>query len=229
MGQHSSAEHWPFYRSFLGWVVPCGVIVLVVVAAVWLAVGPEDGERGVQSGRPAAASSAVSETRAGDPAETDDHARDGARATGSDRLGDAAVSGGGGSSKAQGGAGSGSGSGSDAIAESKSKPDGNKKPLLEVEVLPLVTDGVTVQVLASTPSPQTAADMAGRLGDLGFDVISIESSARDYPKTTVFWSFSKAQKPALRLAGRFGWRAAPKPANLSSQVDVHVVVGADEA
>jgi hypothetical protein len=83
-------------------------------------------------------------------------------------------------------------------------------------------------VLNSTPSALAADDMAGRLGGLGFDVVAIEESARTYPQTTVFWSFASSETAATRLAGRFGWVAAAKPVNLSSEVDVHVVVGGDE-
>jgi hypothetical protein len=45
----------------------------------------------------------------------------------------------------------------------------------------------------------------------------------------VFWSFPSAREAAERLAARFGWLAQEKPSNLSSQVDIHVVVGSDEA
>jgi hypothetical protein len=70
--------------------------------------------------------------------------------------------------------------------------------------------------------------MADRLSSLGFEVVAVEGSSRQYPETTVFWSFPAAQEAAERLAGKYGWVAAAKPANLSSTVDLHVVVGSDE-
>ena len=98
--------------------------------------------------------------------------------------------------------------------------DGNDKPL--------ITDDVTVQVLNGTGSTEADDRMADRLSSLGYDVVAVQGSSKQYPQTTVFWSFPGAQDAAERLAERFGWVAAQKPSNLSSTVDLHVVVGADE-
>jgi hypothetical protein len=92
----------------------------------------------------------------------------------------------------------------------------------------LITEGVTVQVLNGTGDSGADDRMASRLGALGYEVVAIEGSSRQYPRTTVFWSFPQAQKAAEALAQRFGWVAQPKPSNLSSTVDLHVVVGTDE-
>ncbi|HEV3472033.1 MAG TPA: LytR C-terminal domain-containing protein, partial [Actinomycetota bacterium] len=70
---------------------------------------------------------------------------------------------------------------------------------------------------------------ADRLSELGYEVVAIEGSSKQYPATTVFWSHPRAQDAAEALAERFGWLAQPKPANLSATVDIHVVVGSDEA
>lgn len=91
----------------------------------------------------------------------------------------------------------------------------------------LITD-VTVQVLNGTSSSEADDAMADRLARLGFDVIAIDSANTSYPQTTVFWSYPQAQEAAQRLAARFGWAADVKPDNLSTQVALHVVVGADE-
>jgi hypothetical protein len=93
----------------------------------------------------------------------------------------------------------------------------------------LITRGVTVQVLNATSSPGADAAMARRLRGLGFDVLVTGSASRPYRNTTVFWSYGSARPAALRLARRFGWVAAPRPANLSTSVALHVVVGRDEA
>ena len=91
----------------------------------------------------------------------------------------------------------------------------------------LQAHGMSVQVLNGTSS--TAADdaMAERLSSLGFEIAAI-AGATTYADTTVFWSHEDARPVAEALAARYGWSAAPKPANLSPSVDLHVVVGADE-
>ena len=92
----------------------------------------------------------------------------------------------------------------------------------------LITEGISVQVLNGTSSSAAGRAMISRLTRLGFDVV-VTFPASPYDDTTVLWS-NRGAKPAARaLAARFSWRSAPKPANLSPSVDLHVVVGADEA
>lgn len=105
-------------------------------------------------------------------------------------------------------------------------PEETKKRDPEEE---LITDDITVQVLNGTASTEADDLMADRLSSLGFEVVSVEGSSRQYPETTVFWSFPGAREAAERLAAKYGWVAAVKPSNLSSTVDLHVVVGSDEA
>ena len=93
---------------------------------------------------------------------------------------------------------------------------------------PLITDDITVQVLNGTASTEADDRMADRLSSLGFDVVAVQGSSKQYPQTTVFWSFPGAQEAAERLAAKFGWQAATRPSNLSATVDLHVVVGSDE-
>jgi len=104
---------------------------------------------------------------------------------------------------------------------SPSPPKREKKPAL-------VTDGVTVQVLNGTLEDAAAQALADKLGGLGYSVVAVEESSRLYSETTVFWSTESSRQPAQALADRFGWIAQPKPANLSTGVSLHVVVGADE-
>jgi cytoskeletal protein RodZ len=104
--------------------------------------------------------------------------------------------------------------------KTKPKPKPKSKPSL-------ITGGVTIQVLNGTSAPSAAQQTAVRLARLGFKVVAVSSSVTDYTHTTVFWANPGARPAAKALAAHFGWVAAPKPANLSPQVSVHVVVGAD--
>lgn len=93
---------------------------------------------------------------------------------------------------------------------------------------PLITEGITVQVLNATDSADADDRMADKLSKLGFTVVAVESASSRYDATTVFWSTEEAKEAAQRLADRFGWVAEAKPENLSTTVSLHVVVGADE-
>lgn len=97
------------------------------------------------------------------------------------------------------------------------------------EDVKLITEGISVQVLNGTTQADAGDSMSTRLTDLGYTVVAVEESSRAYNKTTVFWSSSEAEEAARALADRFGWFAEPKPENLSPDVSLHVVVGADEA
>lgn len=92
----------------------------------------------------------------------------------------------------------------------------------------LITEDITIQVLNATADPGADDRIADRLSSLGFEVVSIQGSSKEYSTTTVFWSFPQAQEAAERLAARFGWNSGPRPSNLSSTVDLHVVVGTSE-
>lgn len=93
---------------------------------------------------------------------------------------------------------------------------------------PLITEGITVQVLNATDVADADDRMADKLSKLGFTVVAVESASSRYEATTVFWSTEEAKEAAQRLADRFGWTAQVKPENLSTTVSLHVVVGADE-
>jgi hypothetical protein len=92
----------------------------------------------------------------------------------------------------------------------------------------LITEGVTVQVLNATGDTGADGEMTARLTDLGFEIAAVVTASRRYDRTTVFWSAAGDRAAGRALAERFGWKADRKPANLSSSVDVHVVIGADE-
>ncbi len=97
----------------------------------------------------------------------------------------------------------------------------------ETEV-PLITDGVSVQVLNATSDPTADEAMADKLARLGYQVVSVEGASKAYELTTVFWSTPESQAAAEALAARFEWVAQEKPANLSDSVSFHVVIGNDE-
>ncbi|MDQ3878521.1 MAG: LytR C-terminal domain-containing protein [Actinomycetota bacterium] len=92
----------------------------------------------------------------------------------------------------------------------------------------LITNGVTVQVLNATDAPDAADRMANRLTRLGYRVFAIRRASILYDHTTVFWATAADRPAAEALASHFGWVSAPKPANLTADVSIHVVVGADE-
>ena len=92
----------------------------------------------------------------------------------------------------------------------------------------LITEGMTVQVLNGTTVGGVDQAMADRLEGLGFQVVNVVPAAIDYAETTVLWSYAESEDAAARLAERFGWEVKPKPDNLSTQVALHIVVGADE-
>lgn len=107
-------------------------------------------------------------------------------------------------------------------------PDPTSEPTKAPEDEPLITEGITVQVLNATDSAEADDRMADKLSKLGFTVVAVESAASRYDATTVFWSTEAAKEAAQRLADKFGWVAEAKPENLSTTVSLHVVVGADE-
>lgn len=104
------------------------------------------------------------------------------------------------------------------------KPEVSRSPAPEVE---LITENMTVQVLNGTGDPSADDRMASQLSELGYEVVSVQGSSKEYQQTTVFWSYTESQEAAERLAERFDWQVGPKPSNLSTTVALHVVVGLD--
>ncbi|MGH2752664.1 MAG: LytR C-terminal domain-containing protein [Actinomycetota bacterium] len=94
--------------------------------------------------------------------------------------------------------------------------------------IPLITEGMTIQVLNGTNVAGVDEVMAERLQRLGYQVVNTAPAAITYAETTVLWSYAESEEAAARLAQRFGWQVKPKPDNLSTQVALHIVVGSDE-
>jgi len=104
------------------------------------------------------------------------------------------------------------------------KPEETEPPEEE-----LITDGITVQVLNASGTSGAADPVADELTGLGFEIVTVVDASRIYDETTVFWSTDESRPAAEALAARFDWIAEAKPANLSVDVSVHVVVGQDQA
>jgi hypothetical protein len=88
-------------------------------------------------------------------------------------------------------------------------------------------DTVTVQVLDGTGGTGAASEVAGRLRDAGYRIIAENRAIRVYDATTVFYTEGN-EDAARQIAAQFGFSVVePKPANLSSSVRIHLVVGTD--
>jgi LytR cell envelope-related transcriptional attenuator len=217
MGRHSSDRQLRFYRSVAGWFLPWALVAAVAVTAMWIAVdaiGQED-----LDARPPAGAAGGDEPSPS-PSPTPSHSARPTPSPGGGGGDDNGPPGGGGGGNTGAGEGNGGNGGTGGNGGNGEQPP-DRPP-------PLIADGVSVQVLNGTSSATAAEAMATRLQDLGF-TIEVVAGATPYDQTTVFWSSDGGAPAARRLARRFGWIAGPKPANLSADVDLHVVVGADEA
>ena len=86
-----------------------------------------------------------------------------------------------------------------------------------------VLDGDGVEGRAETEA------VAERLREAGYNVVVVNDASRTYEETTVFWT-AGFETQGREMAQLFGFpEAAPKVDNLSDQVQVHLVVGADQA
>jgi hypothetical protein len=93
----------------------------------------------------------------------------------------------------------------------------------------LVTGGVSVQVLNGTGGIAGAAEsMATRLQRRGYSIAAV-GDALTVDRTVVYWTGVEDERGARALARRFGWAAGPAPETLSDVIDIHVIVGPDEA
>jgi LytR cell envelope-related transcriptional attenuator len=106
--------------------------------------------------------------------------------------------------------------------EEAKKPPEKEKPEPR-----LISKGVPVQVLNGTVDSGAGDRMAGRLEKLGFEIVAVNIWEMT-PESVVYWATPKDQKAATLLADRLGWQVQPKPADLSTEVRLHVLVGADE-
>lgn len=116
--------------------------------------------------------------------------------------------------------------GPDEPAEDENEPE--EKPI-GTSKDDLITDGIRVQVLNGTGGIEGAAEtMANRLTRLGYEIYAINTGLT-IDRTTVYWSTEAGRDAAVPLSARFGWDVGAAPPSLSSEVDIAVVVGPDEA
>lgn len=116
--------------------------------------------------------------------------------------------------------------------ESSPSPEPSKSPAEDdgeddVDKPKLITAGVTVQVLNGTSDPDADDRVAEQLEHLGFEIEAINPYLAR-PDTIVFFSSATSQKAAEALAAHFEWPVRPKPEDLSPEVSIHIIVGADE-
>ena len=109
--------------------------------------------------------------------------------------------------------------------ESSSEPADQKKKK-ERKKEELITEGISVQVLNGTAEDDADDRLADELAALGFEIEAVNPYLTR-PDSIVFWSSEESKAAAEALADHLGWPAAPKPADLSSEVSIHVIVGAD--
>lgn len=219
MGRHSSDAQFRFYRSVIGWFLPWALVAAVAATALWIAVDallPNELDAQPPAGAVATSSPSPTPARKESPSPTPSPTPLPTKTRGGtgDGKKDDEKSGGKESKKNKGG---------NDEHQGENQPGGGRPD----EPAPLITDGITVQVLNGTADATADDLMANRLARLGFDVIAIDVST-SYAETTVLWSYAEAEPAAQALGARFGWHVAPKPDNLSSQVAIHVVVGDDE-
>ncbi len=87
---------------------------------------------------------------------------------------------------------------------------------------------ISVQVLdAAGDSGVRARKAVSRLRADGYNVVATNEASRVYPRTEVMYSPGK-EAAARQIASAYGLSGVrPKPSNLTSAVDVHVVIGRD--
>jgi hypothetical protein len=202
VGRHSSNEQFRYYQSVVGWFVPWALVGVVAVTAVWIAIGAL-GRDDLDTRPPGgAAAQGPEDPGSGSPASASEPSPS--------------------PSAAQTPA-------PEPEQPQEEEPEEPKQDEPADKPKPeLITEGVSVQVLNGTSSSAAGRAMASRLTRLGFEVV-VTFPSTPYKHTTVLWSSGRTRPAAKALAARFEWRSAPKPDNLSPSVDLHVVVGADEA
>ncbi len=89
---------------------------------------------------------------------------------------------------------------------------------------------ISIQVLDAVldDNGKAAKAVAGALSDAGYKVVVVNKAIKVYEKTTVFYVGDHADA-GKAVADRFRFTVVePKPDNLSSSVDLHIVVGRDQ-
>ena len=90
----------------------------------------------------------------------------------------------------------------------------------------LITEGISVQVLNGTTDDGADDRLAAELEALGYEIGAVNPYLAR-PDSIVYWSSEETKDAAKALAEHLGWPSAPKPEDLSPEVAIHVIVGAD--
>jgi hypothetical protein len=200
VGRHSSGGGRSLYLSFALWAVPWVVIASLVGFGVWAAVNSVGGDEvTVQSPSP-------SDTPRPKPTKTRTEPTP-VEPTPAEPSP---------SPTRQGGA---------ARGDRDNKPSGDKDG-----VDGLHPEGVTVQVINGTGGIQGAAEaMADRLARLGYTVVAF-TTGLTVDQSVVYFSNPAAADESVALASYLGFVAGgPAPPDLSSDIDVHIILSAADA
>ncbi len=112
------------------------------------------------------------------------------------------------------------------LATATASPTATPTPTSTVTIAP---SEISVQILdAAGDGGAAALDVGRRLRQAGYQVVAINQAVRTYQRSTLFYS-EGGEAEALAIQRDFPQFTVvqPKPANLSANVDVHVVVGKD--
>ena len=115
----------------------------------------------------------------------------------------------------------------DDSSEGSPSPDPVPKKEREKGGGELIIQGVSVQVLNGTDDVDADDRLAGELESLGFEIAAVNRYVKS-KKTVVYWSSGASQAAAEAIGDRFDWEVEPKPEELSSEVSVHILIGADQ-
>ncbi len=89
-------------------------------------------------------------------------------------------------------------------------------------------EGTSVQVLNGTDDQALFDDVVATLSDLGYDVTQSGRARQDYSETTIFATAGQeAAADALQVNDPRFTTIGENPGNLTTQIDIHVVVGSD--
>ena len=90
----------------------------------------------------------------------------------------------------------------------------------------LITKGISVQVLNGTADADADDRLADDLEALGYEIEAVNPYL-SRAKTVIYWSSAASKEAAQVLAEHYDWPARAKPDDLSSEVSIHVLLGAD--
>ena len=105
-------------------------------------------------------------------------------------------------------------------------PDGSAGEGRRKEREKLITEGISVQILDGSGIKGAADHYNQKLTRLGYEVAAVNRYLAS-ERSTVYWSSDGSKDAAKALAAKLGWDAEEKPSELSSEVSLHVLVGAD--